>query len=319
MIQFNKLLNGSILTGLILLISCSISRRINDENYQTKITPPGTIKIKDNFYYDTHEARNLDWLEYLYWINRIYGGTKTQEYADAFPDTTVWDEMKICVNPKILWDEWSYKDYYLRHPDSRNYPVVGISQKQAIEYCKWRSDRVFELILIQHYKIKIDLDQNKDSHFTIEKYYNDEYKNIYPGEKLMYYPVFRLPNLEERELILNYADSIDIAYFKKWHLSKLYRGCKKDQIPDIYSGIIPCPKDTFNSLVTCPVNEGCYPSKLYNLRGNVSEWTSSEDIAVGGGWLDKRERILQTDTFHTKAPNAWTGFRCVCEWKKWEE
>ncbi|MBK8347024.1 MAG: hypothetical protein IPL08_05145 [Saprospiraceae bacterium] len=55
------------------------------------------------------------------------------------------------------------------------------------------------------------------------------------------------------------------------------------------------------------------------MRGNVSEWSSEENITFGGGWLDKREKILTTDTFHVDKQNSWTGFRNVCEWKQWKE
>ena len=34
---------------------------------------------------------------------------------------------------------------YLRHPAFMNYPVVGVSWIQAVEYANWRSDRVAEM------------------------------------------------------------------------------------------------------------------------------------------------------------------------------
>ncbi|MCF8298196.1 MAG: SUMF1/EgtB/PvdO family nonheme iron enzyme [Saprospiraceae bacterium] len=307
-----------LILSLIFIISCTIFKRVNETNYHQKFELPGVINISNNFSCDQTEATNLDWLEYQYWTKRIFG-SKSNEYIETLTDTTVWDENNFSFKPVKTCRYWSYEELYLRHPALRKYPVVGISQKQAIEYSKWRSDRVFEVLLINLNVIEYDTAQNKDTYFTIEKYYNGEFKNIKPDERLKYYPKYRLPNLEERELILNYADSTDIAYFKKWHLSKLYRNCKEEQIPCVYSDIIPCPNDTFNSLITKPVNVGCFASKLYHLRGNVSEWTSVDEISVGGGWLDKHERIMESDTFHTTTPNAWTGFRCVCEWKVWKE
>jgi gliding motility-associated lipoprotein GldJ len=39
---------------------------------------------------------------------------------------------------------------YLRHPAYANYPVVGVSWIQAVEFANWRTDRVNELILEQN-------------------------------------------------------------------------------------------------------------------------------------------------------------------------
>ncbi len=35
-------------------------------------------------------------------------------------------------------------EYYFRHPGFNNYPVVGVSWRQAYDFCLWRSDRVNE-------------------------------------------------------------------------------------------------------------------------------------------------------------------------------
>ena len=300
-----------------ILVGCSVFKRVNEDNYSKKFKLPGVIKISDNFYCDQTEMCNLSWLEYQYWTRKVFG-SKSKEYRETLLDTNVWLSKYVCSysnNPK---NDSIYNGDYFRLPKFRNYPIVGITQNQTLDYSKWRSDRVFELILIELNKIEEDTAQNKDSYFTIERYYNDELKYINPGEKLKYYPEYRLPTLDERKIILHYADSIQKTYinnrrkFKKWNL------WKETNIYPV-SDIIPCLRDTFINIPYIPVNNSCFTSSINNLRGNVSEWTSENEITVGGGWLDKRERIMQTDTFHTKSPNAWTGFRCVCEWKKWEE
>jgi gliding motility-associated lipoprotein GldJ len=40
-------------------------------------------------------------------------------------------------------------EYYFRHPSYNNYPVVGVSWRQASDFCIWRSNRVNELVLVQ--------------------------------------------------------------------------------------------------------------------------------------------------------------------------
>ena len=35
--------------------------------------PPGTIKLKENFYVNKTEVTNVEYREYLHWLNKIYG------------------------------------------------------------------------------------------------------------------------------------------------------------------------------------------------------------------------------------------------------
>jgi len=81
-----------------------------------------------SFYMDETEIANIDWLEYLYAVQK----DSTREfYTSALPDTTVW------ANEMSFNDQ--YVDQYLRYPGFRSFPVVGVSWLQANDYCKWRS------------------------------------------------------------------------------------------------------------------------------------------------------------------------------------
>ena len=62
---------------------------------------------------------NLDYLEYLYWLNRVYGTDYPGVYRKALPDTLVWRD-KLAYNEPLV-------EYYFRHPAYRNYPVVGVT------------------------------------------------------------------------------------------------------------------------------------------------------------------------------------------------
>jgi hypothetical protein len=255
---------------------------------------------------------NLGWREYMFWTKRIFG-YNSPEYNATIPDTLVWRVRHFsCCEPFV--------EYYLRHPAYSWHPVVGITQQQAKDYSVWRSNKVFENILIKMNKIEWDSLQNKDTYFTIEKYYNNKFDRIIPGEKVRYYPNFRLPTLSERKKILQYADSVDRKYFEKCN-SKYCKYCKTN-FPKFYSDINPCVNEWPDLEATVNTNDNYSAKKwnsVFNLRGNVSEWSSEINTTFGGGWFNNRDRILQTDTFHIYEQNAWTGFRNVCEWKQWKE
>ena len=43
-----------------------------------------------SFYLDETEVSNTDYLEYLYWLKRVYGQSYPEVYTKALPDTLVW-------------------------------------------------------------------------------------------------------------------------------------------------------------------------------------------------------------------------------------
>lgn len=95
-----------------------------------------------SFYMDETEVTNLMYLEYLDYLKRVYPPTEARYrniYIGALPDTLVWRNR--------LGNMETMTDNYLRHPAFANYPVVGVSWIQAVEFSKWRTDRVNERML----------------------------------------------------------------------------------------------------------------------------------------------------------------------------
>ncbi|MBC8265674.1 MAG: SUMF1/EgtB/PvdO family nonheme iron enzyme, partial [Flavobacteriales bacterium] len=130
---------------------------------------PKTVTVS-SFYLDETEVSNVDYLEYLYWINRVYGQSYPEVYKKALPDTLVWRD-------KLGYNE-PFVESYLRHPAYRNYPVVGVSWTQANDFCVWRTDRVNERILIEACIIKEDMEQMDDNVFTTKGYLAGQYEGI---------------------------------------------------------------------------------------------------------------------------------------------
>lgn len=96
------------------------------------------------FYMDRTEVANVHYREYLFWLNRLFPSDvpENKKITDsALPDTLVW-RSELSYNEPLV-------EYYFRHPGFNDYPVVGVSWKQAHDFCLWRTDRVNENILIQ--------------------------------------------------------------------------------------------------------------------------------------------------------------------------
>ena len=100
---------------------------------------PRTVTVS-SFYMDECEISNKQYREYLWWLQHSYS-----EYPivmlKALPDTLVWRN-------KLSYNE-PFVENYFRHPAYKDYPVVGINWLQAVDFAKWRGNRVNEYILIR--------------------------------------------------------------------------------------------------------------------------------------------------------------------------
>ncbi|MFT6826174.1 MAG: gliding motility-associated lipoprotein GldJ, partial [Patiriisocius sp.] len=95
-----------------------------------------------SFYMDETEVTNFMYLQYLEWIKEVFppeNENYRKIYEGALPDTLVWRN-------RLGYTEVMTNNY-LRHPAYAEYPVVGVSWLQAVEFSNWRTDRVNELIL----------------------------------------------------------------------------------------------------------------------------------------------------------------------------
>ena len=119
---------------------------------------------------DETEVTNMMYLEYLDWIKRIYPPTDENYraiYHGALPDTLVWRN-RLGYNEVMT-------ENYLRHPAYAEYPVVGVSWIQAVEFANWRTDRVGEITLEKEGYIKRDArltDVSADATFNVDTYIN---------------------------------------------------------------------------------------------------------------------------------------------------
>jgi formylglycine-generating enzyme required for sulfatase activity len=238
----------------------------------------------------------------MFWVGKVFG-KNSKEYKATVPDTTVWVNADSCL--------LKYSESYLTDPRYNYHPLVGITQEQAKAFCKWRSDRVLEGILVRRDVLKEDPNQNPQNYFSKERYFAGGYQGVKPDSHFLYYPNYRLPTIEEWKVAVYYEDSIEHKYKSKPLSPNIaVEPCDMEAAASVTKPF-KMPDDLFDA-----ASEKRHP--LSNLKGNVSEWTSEKNVSIGGGWADKAEVTAIQDTFHLDGENAWTGFRCVCEWKEYK-
>jgi gliding motility-associated lipoprotein GldJ len=252
----------------------------------------------NSFYMDETEVTNLQYLEYVYWLNRAYGAENPIIAQKALPDTLVW-RSKLSYNEPMV-------NYYLRYPAYRDYPVVGVSWLQATEYCKWRTDRVNEMIMIREGLMKnSNLNKQNEETFNTEAYLlgltpvdiKKQLRDYTPGGKKrdvkmedgILLPNYRLPTESEWEYAsvayktASYNENVDSRKVYPWSGLTLRRGDTEKTRGRMYANYVRGRGDykgiagnlNDNSSYTSAVKDNFYiPNDfgLYHMAGNVSEW-----------------------------------------------
>ena len=247
-----------------------------------------------SFYIDQTEVRNLDYLEYLHWTERVFAANFFDVVKKAYPDSLVWRD-------RLAYNE-PYVEYYLRHPAYRDYPVVGVNWLQASDFCAWRTDRVNEFILVREGILDYSPSPTENDYFNTDQYLAGKWQGtvVSPipsmdpngGDRLVrmedgiFLPRYRLPTEAEWEyaaygLIGNtVGERITDRRLYPWsghgtrnpdtkYLGQMlanYQRSNGDMM-----GIAGQLNDAGD--ITTPVYS-YWPNDygLYNMAGNVSEW-----------------------------------------------
>lgn len=265
-------------------------------------TPPGTVWLRDNLFIDKTEISNFNYLEFLYWLKR----KDYLEYASMVPDTNSWNRADVGSADGLV-------SYYLFHPLYRDYPVVGISYKQAVAFCKWRSDRVNEQLYLKEKHLKWNADSNykftEKVRFRLPSKTEWEYAAA-AGLNYCYYPMGYESLTDKNNLpVSNTLENYNLNI-------KEFRLCS-DTI-NIYSPLTKVFAGKANKY------------GILNLLGNASELIN-DTVYKGANFFTplytiKREEnpgeenyLLQAESYNYKIdyrfqkPEPWIGFRCVCE------
>lgn len=253
-----------------------------------------------SFYMDETEVANVHYREYLYWLSRVFGADYPEVVRNALPDTMVWRSELAYNDP--------YVEYYFRHPAYNFYPVVGVNWLQANDFCKWRTDRVNEFMLIQRGILELNPNQINEDNFNTKAYLSGQYEGMVKqnlpdlnpngsGERPVRFedgillPDYRLPTEAEweyaalalmgnnvfigEELITDRkvypwnGNSLRNPTHGTWQ-GEFLANFKRGRGDNM--GVAGALND--NAEITAPV-DAFMPNDfgLYNMAGNVAEWT----------------------------------------------
>ncbi len=274
---------------------------IDWDNVPRRVTVP-------SFYMDETEVANVHYLEYLYWLDRVFGDEYPEVYKRALPDTLVWRD-------RLSYTE-NYVELYLRHPAYQQYPVVGINWLQATDFCAWRTDRVNEQILVREGILRTNPSQKAEDNFNTDAYLAGQYEGLVKSdlpdlnpngkgtrkvriEDGILLPKYRLPTEAEWEfaaLALIGNTQLERVYDRKqypWN-GHIVRNGEEKYKGEMLANFKRGRGDMMG--VAGNLNDGAditaavhnYPPNdygLYNMGGNVSEWVmdvyrplTSEDV-----------------------------------------
>jgi gliding motility-associated lipoprotein GldK len=215
-----------------------------------------------------------------------------EKNLEIYPDTTVWIK-----DFNYSYNEPMHNDYF-SHPAYQDYPVVGVSWKQAVAFCVWRTS----------------------------------YKNSYQkqnGKPLVNY--FRLPTEAEWEYAARGGIPSGIYPWGSPYLLN-DRGCFLANFKPLrgdYSSDQAMYTVEAKSYLANDYN-------LYNMAGNVAEWTGSSydpgayeyvsslnpnfssaketrKVVRGGSWKDVAYflRVSSRDYEYSDTARSYIGFRTV--------
>jgi formylglycine-generating enzyme required for sulfatase activity len=226
------------------------------------------------FYVSSTEITNINWKEFLSYLKT---NNRKKEYNANVLDTTVWRQ-------KLAYNE-PFVDYYYQHPAYEDYPVVGMTLKQATAYANWLTE-IFAL-------------RDQEAKVTFSVPTRKQWIRAARGESASEFP-WGSPYLRNKngEFLSNH---------KVVGTENIHTDRSTNKLVVVSTGAYGA-----ESTITAPA-ESYYPNQfgIYNMSGNVAELVSDDTVAMGGSWNDTGYDVrVESEQPATEAKST-IGFRVV--------
>lgn len=276
-----------------------------------------TSYISETVFMMKDEVSCTIWRDYLYSLQLMYG-EKSKEYYNAVLNMNQMflikniDSSGKCM--KKIPDSYFYDNTGIYD----SYPIVNITQQQAMDFADFYADRLYEWILYKNGKLKTLYQFQEGNFFTRERYLQGRDPNT-RGDIFPFYLEGRLPSKEEyaaaKQTNEIYLRSLESKCRNEKALSKL-----SDKIDKNLKTVNKSGCNNFGELPFKPVVVN-YNKKvplfdfIRNLDGNVREWSSVSGKSLGAGYQDSPMDTYDYVTEDASLP--WVGCRVVFEWKEY--
>ena len=236
----------------------------------------------ETFYIAESEVSNGDYKLYL---SSLKQNGLIQEYNLALPDTTVWRQ-------KLTYQE-PYVKYYFQHQAYTDYPVVGVSKKQALNYCKWLTDslhaedpQVGIKVTLPTRKQWIRAARGSEEHQSYAMSFPSGLRNS-KGVFMYNHRVIGGENI--------YLDEETKEY------KLVPRNVMSFSVFGDDGGLIAAQVKSY------------WPNTFgtYNMCGNVAELIADDTVALGGSWLDPGYDIRIESEKPAGQASCLIGFRVI--------
>ena len=277
------------------------------------------IRYDSSTFISKCELTNIEYLEYLYYCSK----DSTEEFynSQCIPED-VSEYFSTCHNTLLIEDPISYD---INQPGLRDFPVVGVSYEQIINYCTWKQNKFYnEIQSSKKRKIK-RINSNYDIKFKVRPFKMTEWPFI--SESAIIDSAF-IEKLDHKDFTF-FKDILPYNYrtkelFKRYKLDsnhyylivnlgvndQVIMFDKKHQLHLIEYKKHRCyllPNHNFDGI---PTKNG-----FYGVTGNVSELSQEKGIAFGANFNNSLEEAnsSRSPTIPYQTYQPWLGARITFE------
>ena len=260
-----------------------------------KVEPAPKTKTMEipGFHLSSIEVTNHMYLQFLATLQH-----DPETYKAMLPDTLVWLDGLGYNEP--------YRDYYLRHPAYRTYPVVGVTREQALAWCNWLTNWYNKQPKREHQRVRFTLPNKTQWEYAARG-----------GHQYAAFP-WGGPYMQN-------AKGQWLANFKRVSQGSIAFVECDDEPATTHLQVVP-GAGTYvgiagslneNANILAPVNAYA-PNDfgLYNMAGNAAEFVQEPGITKGGSWTDTsyylQNSVVQTYPDSAAASKS-RGFRFMME------